>query len=64
MYTVKDSFVFAEEIVGQGSEFFMGSQDVDSFFANIPLEETIDICRNTLFENIEKVAGLSKIEFK
>ena len=64
MYTVKDSFVFAEEIVGQGSEFFMGSQDVDSFFTNIPLEETIDIYRNTLFENIEKVAGLSKIEFK
>ena len=64
MYTVKDSFVFAEEIVGQGSEFFMGSQHVDSFFANIPLEETIDIYRNTLFENIEKVAGLSKIEFK
>ena len=42
----------------------MGSQDVDSIFANIPLEETIDIYRNTLFENIEKVAGLSKIEFK
>ena len=41
----------------------MGSLDVDYLFINIPLEETIDICINTLFENTEKV-GLSKIEFK
>ena len=63
-YTVKNSFAFAEEIVEQDSEFFMGSLDVDSLFTNIPLEETIDICTNTLFENTEKVEGLSKIEFK
>ena len=42
----------------------MGSLGVDSLFTNIPLEETIDICANTLFENTEKVEGLSKIEFK
>ena len=42
----------------------MGSLDVDSLFTNIPLEETIDICTNTLFENMEKIEGLSKIEFK
>ena len=42
----------------------MESLDVDSLFTNIPLEETIDICTNTLFENMEKVEGLSKIEFK
>ena len=41
----------------------MRSLDVNSLFANIPLEETIKICANTLFENTEKV-GLSKIEFK
>ena len=63
-YTVKDSFAFVEEIVEQDSEFFMGSLDVDSLFTNIPLEETIDICTSTLFENMEKVEGLSKIEFK
>ena len=49
-HTVKDSFAFAEEIVEQDSEFFMGSLDVDSLFTNIPLEDTIDICANTLFE--------------
>ena len=63
-HTVKDSFAFAEEIVEQDSECFMGSLDVDSLFTNIPLEETIDICTNSLFENMEKVEGLSKIEFK
>ena len=63
-YTVKDLFAFAEETVKQDSQFFMGNLDVDFLFTNIPLEETIDICLNTLFENMEKVEGLSKIEFK
>ena len=63
-YTVKDSFAFAEEIVEEYSEFFMGSLDVDSLFTNIPLEQTIDIFTNRLFENMEKVEGLSEIEFK
>ena len=62
-YTVKDLFAFAEETVKQDSQFFMGNLDVDFLFTNIPLEETIDICLNTLFENMEKV-GLLKIEFK
>ena len=42
----------------------MGSLDVHFLFTNIPLEETIDICTNELFENTEKVEGLSEIEFK
>ena len=42
----------------------MGSPGIDSLFTNIPLEEAIDICANTLFENAEKVEDLSKIEFK
>ena len=63
-YTVKDSFAFAEEIVEQDSEIFMGSLDVDFLFTNIPLEETIDICTNTLSGNTEKVEVLSKIEFR
>ena len=41
----------------------MGSLDVDCLFTNISLEETIDICTNMLFENMEKVEVLPKIEF-
>ena len=42
----------------------MGSVDVNSLFTNIRLEENIDNCINTLFENTEKVEGLSKLESK
>ena len=54
-YTVKDSFAFSGEIAEQDSEFFMEALNVDSLFTNVPLEETIDISTNTLFENIERV---------
>ena len=42
----------------------MGRLDVNYFFINIPIEETIQIRINTIFENNKKVKGLSKIEFK
>ena len=63
-YTIKDSFAFAAEIVEQDSEFFMGNLGVDSLFTDIPVEETIDICTNTHFENMGKVEGWSKKELK
>ena len=56
--------VIVEEIVDQGSEFFMGSLDIDSPFTYVPFEEIIDIYPNILFENAEKIEGVSKIEFK
>ena len=62
-YTVKDTLAFADEIVEQDSEVFMGSRDIDSLFTNTPREETIDTCTNTVFENTGRV-GLSKKEFK
>ena len=62
-YTVKGSFNFYEESAEQDSEVFMASLDVDSVFTNMPLEKTIDICTNTLFENTETV-GLSEIKLR
>ena len=53
--TVKDSFHFAEEIVDQKHDLFMGSLDTDSLCTNIPLEETIEICTNKLFKESETV---------
>ena len=58
VYTIKDSFAFAKEIGTQDSEFFMETLDVYSILTNIPLDLTIDICTNTLFENTKKVEGL------
>ena len=63
-FTVKDSFHFAQEIVDQQHDLFMGSLDVCSLFTNIPLEETIEICTNELFKESGTVEGLSKTKFK
>ena len=38
----------------------MDSLDVDSLFTNIHLEETIDICFNQLFINIDTGKGFTK----
>ena len=59
-YTVKSSFVFAEEKAEKDSEFFMGSLDDDSLFTNTQLEETFDILfgTNTLFENTKRAEAL------
>ena len=42
----------------------MGSLDVDSLFTNIPLEETINICTNLLYNNEDVIEGINKSEFK
>ena len=42
----------------------MGRLDVDSLFTNIPREETINICCDTLFKETDNYEGYSKSEFK
>ena len=42
----------------------MGSLDVDSLFTNIPIEETIDICTNLLYNNEDVIGGKNIFEFK
>ena len=42
----------------------MGSLDVDSLFTNIPLEETINICTNLIYDNVDVIEGINKFEFK
>ena len=52
-YAVKNSCAFAEEIVEQDSEFFIGSLDVDSLFINMPLHSLFaNIPLHSLFTNI------------
>ena len=48
-HLVKGSFAFVHEIVEHEFEFFLGRLDVDSLFTNTTLEETTDICIDTLF---------------
>ena len=64
-FTVKDSFIFADEILTQNGDHYMASLDVDALFANIPLDGTIDICVKKLFKTPETlVEEISKNDFR
>ena len=54
-YVVKDSFSFVSEITAFSSdeELVMASFDVSSLFTNIPLEETIDLCTDLIFNETD-----------
>ena len=51
-YPVRDSLSICNEIRKQDLSFYMTSFDIQSLFTNIPLDETIDIYVNRVF-NIE-----------
>ena len=63
-HTVKDTFQFCERIEEFNAEYcgknveslFMCSFDIKSLFTNVPLEETINICLQTLYhdENVTR----------
>ena len=61
MYTMKNSFEFAKKIADQDAGLFMASLDV---FTNIPLEETISVCCDSLFSNDAKVNNINRIDFE
>ena len=63
-YTVTDCFHFAEEICKQDPNFYMASLDVDSLFTNIPLDETIDICIDSLYKDDENTTKIPKNVFR
>ena len=63
-FTVKDSFVLAEEIIYQNGKSFMDSLDLDSLFINIPLNEAINFCNNLLYENVDVIEGIDNSEFE
>ena len=59
----QDSINFATEIFDQDSSNFTSSLDFEALLTSIPLEETINVCTNELFEN-KSVHGLKKGDFK
>ena len=63
-YTVKDSFSFSNEIRNKSTSLYMASFDIQSLFTNIPLNETIDICLELLFNKKRKVKGMLKKHVK
>ena len=63
-YAVKDSFSFCKEIVNQNAQLSMASFDIESLFTNIPLDETVDICVDIVYNKRKKVKGMLKRYFK
>ena len=63
-FTFKESFLSAKEIVEQDSSFYMTISNVDTLFTKIPLEETIYICIESIYNQSYIVEGLKKSEFK
>ena len=64
VYTVTDSFHFAEETCKQDPNLYMASLDVDSLFTKIPLDETIDICIDSLCKDDENTPKIPKDVFR
>ena len=63
-FTIKNSFEFAKEVIEQDSGLYMASLDVESFFTNIPLEETINISCDSLFSNEAKINNFNRNDFE
>ena len=63
-FNIKDSFLLAKEIAEEDSTFYTGSLDEDPLFTNIPLEKTINICTESIFDQDDIVEGLNKSELK
>ena len=64
MYTIKNSFEFPKEIDDQDPGLSMATLDVESLFTNIPLEETISVCCDSLFSNNAEVNNINMIDFE
>ena len=62
-HTIKDSFTFSEKLQSFDSKVVMASFDIELLFTNIPLQETIDLCVENLFQDRAHVDNLSKDSF-
>ena len=66
-YTVMNSYEFVGEVSKMNvdsNDMFMASFDVESLFTNIPLQETVDICMNSLFSSASEVLGITSKYFR
>ena len=63
-YSVNDSFSLAEDIMDHDATLHMTSFDITSLFTNIPLDETINICVDKMYQNKRKIKGLLKHQCK
>ena len=65
-YTIQNSSQFSNTIsnIVDADKYFMVSLDVESLFSNIPLNETVNICLDNLFNACDTFSGFSRELFK
>ena len=65
-YTVSNSYAFVDELIKipDAHEYYMASFDVESLFTNIPLDETVNIALNCLFQHSDSFLGFTRNLFK
>ena len=65
-FTIENSSAFASFIqsVPNANQLFMTSFDVENLFTNIPLQETIQICLDSLFRENPTFLGFTKALFR
>ena len=63
-FTIKGSFLLAEEVPSFDCAYYMTSFGIESLFTNIELEESISICVDKLFENNTKVNNFTRESFR
>ena len=66
VYSLKDTFQFVHQITNivNAQDYIMASFDVTSLFTNIPLDETIDIAIDSLFNDNEFFMSFNKQQLK
>ena len=57
--TIKDPFLFEEELLNYDSNLLMASFDVEPLFTNISLQETIDLCVELFFNDKSNIDGFT-----
>ena len=63
-YTVKNSFEFVEETSQlKLDKCVMASFDIESLFTNIPIDETINIICDSIFEKVKKLRSSQNLNF-
>ena len=58
-FTIKDSFSFVHELLSVRDIPFMCSFDVISLYTNIPVDQTIEICLNKLYNDNNTVNNIT-----
>ena len=60
---MKNSFLFAEQLLNYNSNLVMAIFDVESHFSNIPLQETSNLCVEFLFNDKPDIEGFNIADF-